>query len=313
MILEVDVLREFFTILNTDVKKKNARGICPMCGGKEFYISLLREGNPFRCWRSNKCGFTGNCVSYLNKIGKLTPFLESARGYKETLKLIELEPIEQKESLAEEETKLPIGFKRIFTHSYLRERGFSEPHYHKYPVGTTIIEPSYRNRLIFPIMNRNIINAFVGRALTQNLLPKYKNSNTSVSNTLYGLNDYVGQDTAIIVEGIFDKKNVDDYLEYIGLDDDIFCFSTLGSSLSDSQVQILNNRGVRSIIILYDKDVVHLTRKNSEYLFFFDQIFCTFVDCKDPGVATFSQIEKALNNIQSINQFSFNTVRQFSL
>lgn len=314
MILDVETLREYFTILNVDSKRKNARGVCPECGGGEFYISLIREGNPFRCWRSNKCGFAGNSISYLKKIGKLGLFLDAGKGYKEYLTLIELEPeIVVDDILIEEETKLPLGFKRTFDHEYLNNRGFDESHYHRYPVGITKIEPSYRSRLIFPIMSNDKINAYVGRAINDTITPKYKNSTTSVSNTLYGLNDYLKQDVGIIVEGIFDKKNIDDYLEYVGLDQDIICFSTLGSSLSDNQVKILNNRGIRNIVIMYDKDVVHLTRKNSEYFLFFDEIFCTFVDSKDPGVATFDQIEKALNNVQSINQFSFNTVRQFSL
>ena len=54
-----------------DRKGENLKAICPWCGKHEFGISILLEGNPFQCFRGNKCGKRGTIFTLLKHLGKL--------------------------------------------------------------------------------------------------------------------------------------------------------------------------------------------------------------------------------------------------
>lgn len=123
----------------------------------------------------------------------------------------------------------------------------------KYGKNNTLYD-SFRNRIIFPIINYNQrVIGFSSRALEEDGA-KYINSSDSLiykkSNSLYGLNVALPfirkEDSVILVEGNFDLLS----LHHHGIKNVV---ATLGTALTDGQVKLLK-RFTRNITISFDTD-----------------------------------------------------------
>lgn len=137
----------------------------------------------------------------------------------------------------------------------LKEKGFTDEEI----LATTLVKKynntfvdSFRNRLMFPILDvRNRVIAFGGRVL-DNSLPKYINSpDTIVYNkgrNLYGLNVAKNSnlDKTIIVEGYMDCVS----LHQRGIPNVV---ASLGTALTENQGRLLRKYSEK-IIISYDSD-----------------------------------------------------------
>ena len=113
----------------------------------------------------------------------------------------------------------------------------------------------FRGRIIFPILDeRGIPVGFGGRALADNLLPKYLNSPTTTlydkSKTLYNLfparSEIQKTGTALLVEGYLDAL----ILSQAGIKNVV---ASLGTALSSSHASLLKRFSDR-VVIVYDGD-----------------------------------------------------------
>ena len=169
----------------------------------------------------------------------------------------------------------------------------------------------FRGRIIFPILDeRGIPVGFGGRALADNLLPKYLNSPTTTlydkSKTLYNLyparSEIQKTGTALLVEGYLDAL----ILYQAGIKNVV---ASLGTALSASHASLLK-RFSEEVVIVYDGDAagfqatlrgLHLLVKEALRVRIAllppDQDPDSFV--RSEGVDKFNdEIEKAINLIE---------------
>jgi hypothetical protein len=303
-------LEKYLTVLNPYKQGKQLRCKCPKCNGDEFYISLEKDENPFRCWRENNCGYKGNIYTLLFDLGKFEDLDLNfkVKHYKDEIKN-SFDIILEDEEFLPEEIKLPIGYKRIYKNKYLESRGFNDEMFEKFECGKTIIG-KLQNYIIFPIYFFNVNIGYIARTEKtkeycekNNLLRYYKPSNVDFTKIFYEIRNE-NLENVIIVEGIFDKFVIDNFIESKNIKN-TFCVASLSVGIGFNQVKILKLLGVKNIIFFYDKDVIKKTILIALKLFYiFTNVSITFVESKDPGDSNFDEIEYALNNLKNPINFS---------
>lgn len=297
MKLSIDILKSLINNSFIDRDKDNIYGECPKCGFGEFGIST-KDNHLFGCFRLNKCGFKGNIFTLLKHIDR-QDLLEA-----EVIRLgdkLEFELIDGKREEEEKDYDLslptikpPLGFKRIMSNEYLKNRGFNS--FDKFKVGTTVIERSFRDRVIFLIEEEGEIKAYLGRGVNKEVKPKYKNSTSDFAKLLLGVEE-VTEDTKtiILVEGLLDKENVDRQLK-LDDQDEIKCCCTFGAKISIWQILKMKMCGIEDIILFYENDVIE---KIQNYAFVLKQEFEKVQiilppENKDPGDMTLNEIKESL-------------------
>lgn len=323
MLLSIEELKRLLPGARIDARGKNLRATCPKCNHNEFGISL-EDNHRFGCYRKRHCGFVGNIFTLLAFLGKsvadVAPtFFPKSRIDSEKLFVHE----DHKLSLEIPDCKMPIGWKRIYHSDYLtNERGFEVEDYKTYKVGVTGIDPRYKDDyVIFAIeqfgsnkayVARNIrskkqieaINALYKRKGIDKAVRRYLNSNSDFSKILLGVEELTPDvHTVIIVEGLFDKKNTD---KQLGLNDEkeIKCCATFKCGVSAEQMFLLQQFGVRKIILLYDPDVVEEINKAAWELDNYFEVLIGFcVNDKDPGDMDGDEFIQTLDNLKSPSQF----------
>lgn len=312
-----------------DYKKENIIGKCPKCGHKEFGISL-KENHLFGCYRKNKCGFSGNIFSLLKYFGKLQDYIGDEKIYSiKQGKLVDKLRIENQEINLQLPTILPpLGFRRIFHHPKLEERGFVESDYYKFEVGTTKIDRKFKDYLIFLFrregeikgyLSRHILdkkeiekinNSYKEQGLEKKIL-RYRNSDTEFSKILGGSEELTEEtEIVILVEGLFDKRGVDSLLQ-LDQQKEVKCCFTFSCDCSPEQIYILQSfKKIKKIIILYDPDVIHKLKKVSlELESYFPEVLVGWNQYnKDPDEINLDELEEILSNLYSPESFSFSKV-----
>lgn len=222
--------------------------------------------------------------------------------------------------------KLPIGFREIKSDDYLDGRNFLDYHYNLFKPGITKLDLSRKHMIVFQIFDKdNRRVGWVARSRLskdwhkQNLknnkengekiVLRYDNStNTDFSCIIGGINEITeNTDTLIIVEGIFDKTNVDKELKLYD-NEKIKCNFTFGNSIKDGQISILNNfPQIKLIYLLYDWGTI---KNSKEYgLILEEQLKKEIRVCElnikdtDPGELKEKQLLKILQ--QSVDPFSY--------
>lgn len=306
--------------------KTNITGDCPSCSESEFGIAIS-DNHQFGCFRG-KCGFKGNIYTLLKFLGRLEEFRESdgySRVEEERLlkKIVDTEIEKIEESV---EVGLPVGFKRLSDHEYLRSRGFTDEDFIKYKVGYTNLETRFHQYIIFPVEYEGKNVGYVGRSLLaksqikslndlykrqgiNKKILRYRNSETNFSNLVYGLNE-VDERTKIvlIVEGIFDKINVDRHFRSLGLDNEIVCVATFKCKISSNQHLLIKQKGIniKEWWVMYDSDVLKLILETGQYLS--DRGENTFIVLNkyeeiDPGEMNLEQLQESLYGTISYEEF----------
>ena len=309
---------------------------CPNCKqNDEFAVKFTKDGGGVvHCLHTRTCnGFTSSLEKYLRSIGKadLIEFDKSidindfpnfgendnsndsvCYGFKDM-------PLKQ----------LPIGFKKVYHDEYLENRNFLPEHYDMFGVGVTHIDPRYKKKyLIFQFFNDNGgCIAWMARSRmdkewhTENkrlykeeghsLYPRYGNSPDTDFNMLLGGYGEVTEntETIILVEGIFDKVNIDNKLQLVN-DDNIKCLFTFGNSISPNQIGLIEKlNSIKNIYLLYDSDAsknsakygIELEAKTDK------NIYVSSISQKgiDPGDMGLEQIHESLTQ-KSVNSLCFN-------
>jgi len=234
----------------------NIRANCPWCNKNEFYINVNKSHFPFQCWRKNACGVEGNLfklLKYLNRLD-LLPEKDNLDISQNLELLVKQERYVSPVELTELPTcLLPVGFKRIYSNEYLESRNFFN--FEKYKVGTTSLLQKFRDYVIIVIEQNEKEVAFVSRYTGSDKdCVRYKNSVSDFESILFGLDDITNETEVIIVEGIFDKINIDYRLE-LDKSNKTKCVCTFGAKISDKQIQLLKSKNIKDVILFFDNDV----------------------------------------------------------
>ena len=282
----------------TEGSGNNLYAICPYCKGKEFGISM-DKGHPFGCFRKKKCGKKGNIYTLIKD------FKWDIKTYSKSSKLVN--PFSKDvEEIGEEKEPITIpkilGYKRIYESDYLFKRGFTKEDLLEHEFGVTFFEQNLLNRVIIPCYVRNELKTYTAR-LTYNsdVIQKYYNSPFSeTSKCVYRLSD-VNSDTLIVVEGVFDKIRVYKYLKQLKMDKEISCVCTYGAKVSNYQLKMFFQRGVKSVIFFYEHDVKKeldsAIQKTINYGRF-NVFYARYSENIDPDDFTLEQFVETLDNVQ---------------
>lgn len=321
MKLSIEELKELLPGFHLDHRGKNLRGPCPQCNHDEFGISI-EEGHKFGCHRKIKCGFNGNIITLLRFLGKYDEY----RNQKATTLPSKIGEVLEEVTEADLDLATitpPMGWRRVFDHPYLNQRGFTEQTYHDYPVGVTMIEPRLKkDYIIFLCIQYQEVKGWVARHIKtkeelekinfirkgQNkpFLPRYKNSFSDFGKMCYGL-DELNQNTKrlILVEGIFDKIGTDKGLKLRGKDIQK-CICTYKAGLSDEQLESIKQKApnLEEVVLLYDGDVVKIVKETAPRL---EQegyeVKVGYHSTKDPGDMSESDFFEVFSTLQSPIEF----------
>lgn len=329
MKLSIEKLKDLIEDSSLDHRGKNIIGKCPKCKQGEFGISI-ENNHLFGCYRLKSCGFRGNIFTLLKYLGKLDEYISTEDVYeRKEEKLQNKLKVSGSEINLELETIMkPIGWRRIQFHPYLEKRGFTE--YNKYKVGTTLLDPKLRdNYLIFLIEERDEIKAWIARhlwdkerilqenqkykdlGLNKKIL-RYRNSETDFSKLLLGYEELTPNTTTVVlVEGIFDKFNIDKLLE-LHSQEAVKCLCTFKCDCSLEQIfKIQQFSSIKNIILLYDPDVVNQTKRvGIELENRFQNVKVGYsANNKDPGEMTLEDIDNVLSTLKSPQDFFVNKLQ----
>lgn len=314
---------------------RHLRADCPFCGKEgHFYINIgkaffKRHGKYVGCWDCKKCKRKGPLPALLKKLDKLYLIKDDMIEVDYTKPLTSVIGLKEEQKPIKRLTEItpPVGWKRMYDHPYLRSRGWTDDDFEYYHVGMTKLLPRYRDRIILMILEDYEYKAFVARSLkTKEWIKdynrrarlegkrkylRYDNSEHDFGQLLFGIDDIVSgtTHTVIVVEGPFDKQNVDLQLQLREISQ-LACVCSFGNTLSPIQAQKLLNKGVRNIIILYDPDAVKESKNASYRLQDFDSVLVGYHSTKDPGELNQNEMLDVMDNLQDRFSFYRNTVQK---
>ncbi len=296
-----DKIKSLLNNCQYDHGNNNFYADCPKCGHHEFGISLNENNHPFQCFRKKKCGWSGNIYTLLKFLNKTIDEERNVDINLDLKPLIKIDKGIQNEEIDIPEIKQPLGFKRIYSNKYLEDRGFSKDDFYKYEVGITDIDYKYIDYIVILIRQYGKLVGYIGRypkskqyierynkkAEESGLrkILRYNNSESDFSKILYGIDEVNDKtESVILVEGFFDKKNVDSLMN-LDKNDVIKCLTTFKGSISDSQISLIKkHKNINTVIIMYDNDIINIIKKNaSKLLSFFDNVKVVPLGDSDPG------------------------------
>ena len=320
--LTLNQLLEILESPRVDPRGKNIKAYCPWCGENEFGV-LISYPHSFGCYRKKKCGKTGNVYTLLEKLGRLDEFKEfgSTVSIEKPLKTLNFSKESVSEGFDLKEVKME-GFRRSFYSKYLIERGFSLSDFHKYEVGE-IKKKAFKGYVVLPVRDEfGKCIGYLGRSCYSKeevkelkekgiFVKRWKNSSTDFSSILYGLSELgPSVETAILVEGFFDKKRVSQFLEKKGEIGKV-CLGTFGSRLSPNQFNLLLLKcpNLKTIILAHDLDVLqesvqlafeYQNKSGVDFLIcHFDSEDLKELQGKDPDEYSDDELEKFLSQAKS--------------
>lgn len=299
-----------------DQRGQNLYGTCPFCGHNEFGISIVKEHNPFQCFRKKECGQQGWVYKILKHLGKVKEFL----GEREIDIFGKLD--NTLSSFVEVDLQLPqvsppILWQRLYDDPYLRKRGFTDDQFHKFEVGRSKLKKDY---VTFLVRTNGIVTGYIGRSDKSKewidnynqdrdddkKYLRYNNSTSDFAKMLFGYDEIVEGVTedVILTEGIFSKTKTDSNLQ---LDDQqwIKCCATFGAKLSDEQIELLKLKRVKRLVFWFEADVLDKIKTTIAKASNFFQVKASYIKDKDPN--DLNQLE-AIQLLESAQDWlEFNT------
>jgi hypothetical protein len=322
--LSIEKLKELLPTARPDRRGSNLRAICPWCGQDEFGISI-ENNHVFGCYRKKKCGVSGNIFTlakFLRRWDLLNIEGEVGKVEKLENKIVKAN-IEYNLDLPN--VSMPVGWKRVMQDEYLASRGFTE--YARYKVGRTQVDPRFKkNYVITAIEEGGETKGYIGRHIWDKEkikiesairvkvggkeILRYINSDTDFGKLLMGYDEIAEGETktVICVEGIFDKWNIDRLLS-LHNQEGIKCNATFKCDISPEQIIKWQIKGIETLILFYDPDVINEIKKSAASLQLYFKIFVAFNEAgADPGDITKEQLGEVFSNLKSPSEFSNNKV-----
>ncbi len=237
-------------------------GLCPFHEDTKPSFRVNTEKGVFHCFG---CDAKGNVLDFVSRkesvtIRKAAVMLSEWFGIGNNGKAppeSNLSPTEHANkansaSTEPAETNQPLGFtlKLTFDHPYLKEGGIEPELAEEFGIGFCK-RGMMKNRIAIPIhdANGNLV-AYAGRWVSGDLPEgekKYKlPPGFKKSIVLYNLHRIKGKETVFIVEGFFSVIR----LHKIG----IYAIGLMGRSLSQEQEKLLQDNGVKSLMLMLDGD-----------------------------------------------------------
>jgi hypothetical protein len=306
--LSKEKLKQVLVSLNPkDYSKTELQINCPECHHDECFISIVDENHRYGCFRLSKCGSKGNIYTLKKygikldeseKVTKVTELFKkrSLKVFSNTQKALNLPLI-----------KPPVSYKRVYDSEYLNLRGFKERDYDYWEVGRTSFG-SLKDYVTFPIYQNSEMKAYVTRLArnkTHDKEPKYKNSISEFASLLGGFDQLTSNtETVILCEGIFDIINITRLLNLYDCNE-LKAICTFGAKVSENQINLLQQKGIQRIIMLFDGDVI---KKIKPISFELNTKFDVQIGLlegainnqpEDAGNCLLTHLEAALNNLSS--------------
>lgn len=321
MKLTLEKLLELLPNFQLDARGKNLTGPCPMCNHDEFGISL-EEGHRFGCYRKKSCGYSGNIYTLLKFLGKYDEVVqERLKNLPEKINKYQFE-IDKNIDLEIEEIKPPLGWKRVEENDYLQSRGFDIDDFNHYPVGVTMIDPKLKKYyVIFLVKQQDKITGWVARRVEEKseierknailkrerkpLIKRYLNSTSDFAKMLYGIDEVTEKTTTlIVVEGIFDKINIDKLLN-LQHQDEIKCVCTFKANISEEQIELIGRKApyLANSILLYDSDVIKSIKVNMNTLQKRYNVLVGYHATKDCGDMNHEDLDQVLQRLETPIEF----------
>lgn len=334
------IVRENLTNVSKNGTGTHYVAQCPFCG-RDHHLYVQREtkrrndrgDNVSWMWECKRCGENGRIRKLFAKLNKL--HLIDFGKTVEVDTSLEKKIVKYKKKTAldlelETQTKTPpLGWKRVYDDDYLRSRGFVDEQFDIYHVGRTRLLRSMRDYVVALVMENGECKGYVGRSIksktwidaynnemkangSRKRHIRYQNSvNTDFGKLLMGIDEITSNTkVAIIVEGFFDKTNVDKLLELYS-DEEMKCVCSFGKKLSEAQIQKLHNKGIDDVILLYDPDAVDASKKYAfELTKRFGRVRVGFTKEHDPGDLDYSELSVILTTLESPLNFSINKVQK---
>lgn len=310
-------------------------GKCPYCNREKFGIRFnsYHEGkliSSFNCF-SGKCGESGTVYKLLTDFNRLDlvsigGFINIFKGLKEKKLIVFDEEVDYKM----EKCPVPIGYKRVYSHPYLLQRGFVEDHFKIHNIGISLLDPAIgKNYVVFLLeeddgtcvgwVKRSIYSKEKIEELKlrgKNILRWGNSKDVDFEKFIYGLNECVEGKThsIILVESITSKANIDRLLGLFNRDD-IKCGCTFGKKISLTQVKRLLDKNINFVTLLFDPDAVKESKNYSLELEKYFEVKVGFIKNinKDPGNLTLEELEGVFNNLESPIIFNLNKLQKRKL
>lgn len=285
---------------------------CPYCHHREAYVDIKKDSHPWQCWRKSKCGQRGNIYSLIKDRKVLVESFEQTVDLFSQNKLTMMDYFEDdKEVEAVPLMEIPKLWKRVYDHTYLSSRGLTERQFEKHKFYINKLDPNY----VYVLVEHNgDIIGYVGRRTNEKeYYPKYDNSKTEVSATIFGIDEVTGDTTdLLLVEGVFDKFNTDNVLG-LHLEGSIKCGATLGAKLSTKQAGLIRKSSIKRVHLLFERDVPKKIKEVSAELANFVEIHYYDIskgsDAKiDPGIMNYSQFYTAFSSPLTFIEANLNFV-----
>lgn len=237
------------------------------------------------------------------------------------------------EQVQEEELKpvtLPLRLKPLVDDEYLNNRGFRPEHYAEFEPSytNTPLEAKLKNFIIFKMKVNGVCVAWWARSRYSkewhkenleaykrheaDLVLRYRNSENNFQDLLGGCDEIIKgkTETVIIVEGIFDKVNIDNLLGLQHLDDIKCCF-TFGNNIGQGQINMMRRKGVKTVILLYDFGTINESKDSAlKMRELFDRVYVTAIRKPgiDPGNIDLEYLEEVLRGAVDPISFFYNKV-----
>ncbi len=286
---------------------------CVFCGEGGYHLGINPTKKLWHCWI---CGGKGDYVKLISKLLNIS-YIEakSIVNPQNDLKKA-LEDRKNKVTMIEKpkeikEFKLPpytkpflkdstnmwqkVALKFLFEKYSLTWDAILESDLHYCYFGD-----KYKNCIIIPIYQNNKLVNYVGRTWGKNSKKRYINSSNEESlvktkSLLYNYDSMkIGQNLIVVVEGVFDCIKV-------GL---CRAVATLGSEISQEQINLLVELKPKKLIVLADNDIgnpntVKKAQKICDYLSPFMQTKCIEIPYagKDPADLTREEIDKLIGGV----------------
>lgn len=285
---------------------------CPFCGKeKHFYVSpATLQFQCKKCWEE---GGVYKLLSHLDRLYLLDGATIEERDSIPKIRDLTIEAAEDVKLEALPPRRLPVGYKVCTHDSYLEhDRGLTPSVMKRYALGRTRVMRRYADYILIPVTTDGVITAFQGRYASKNVPPdalRWRNDmGADFAKMLYGYDDIQTRGaTVILVEGVFDKIAVDRRL-LLDECDDVKCCATFGKKISDYQRAMLQHKGVRAVVLLYDFDAIKEIKK---YAFELEKYFSTnivFTTKKDIDECNEAETREVFERLQRPRDFAWNVI-----